>query len=515
MAELQKVLPADLVALVQLKAAPQASQASYTAASGGVLKLLQSLHKEFSDKLAKVLADEDARSHNFGMKRVDLDDEIKNYNQEFEEKTASAGTNDEQSAAAQAEADAAKAQFDALTKQKGELGEYSKTENDTFGVNQSARAEEIEALGKAIEIISGGEVSGAADKHLPTLVQQGRSFLQLGSSLIQEMNNYQLSNEKAQLFGELSSMLSQKNEMFFGNKSKALSLVAVRMLTDAKGPFDNILVMVKDMIAKLEKEAADEESHNGWCATELKQSAAARKDYTNQVNTARDELEQHKANLAQAEEDIKNRLEEIKQLSEALAEATKIRGEEKAKNEETVAEAQAAQEAVANAKKILEGFYNKQAFVQQSPTVTTPDVQIKAYGGRSKGESQGVIGLLEVIHADFARLEKVTNQAEKAQLAAFEAFSTENENTRTAAQTALDDANVRKATAEAGITDSSASLEKSEELLANANKYYKKLEPACVQEHVSYEERVKMREEEIAALKEALNILESDPRFTH
>merc|ERR1719150_141911 len=41
-----------------------------------------------------------------------------------------------------------------------------------FESRQQLRAEEIEAVAKAIEIISSGAVSGNADKYLPTLLQK-------------------------------------------------------------------------------------------------------------------------------------------------------------------------------------------------------------------------------------------------------------------------------------------------------------------------------------------------------
>ena len=40
------------------------------------------------------------------------------------------------------------------------------------------RAEKLEAVSKAIEIISSGAVSGVADGHLPGLTQPGNAFAQ-------------------------------------------------------------------------------------------------------------------------------------------------------------------------------------------------------------------------------------------------------------------------------------------------------------------------------------------------
>ena len=41
-------------------------------------------------------------------------------------------------------------------------------------------------------------------------------------------------------------------------------------------------------------------------------------------------------------------------------------------------------------------------------------------------------------------------------------------------------------------------------------RYYEKLKPSCVDAGLSYEERVKMREEEIQSLQEALRILSGE-----
>merc|ERR1719409_2151532 len=51
---------------------------------------------------------------------------------------------------------------------------------EAFASRQQLRTEEIATIEKAIEIISSGSVSGAADKHLPALVQK-TSFAQLRS----------------------------------------------------------------------------------------------------------------------------------------------------------------------------------------------------------------------------------------------------------------------------------------------------------------------------------------------
>merc|ERR1719217_231318 len=65
---------------------------------------------------------------------------------------------------------------DADTKYLTDLVATCEEKAGAFASRQKLRAEEIEAVEKAIEIISSGAVSGAADKHLPSLIQTGSSW---------------------------------------------------------------------------------------------------------------------------------------------------------------------------------------------------------------------------------------------------------------------------------------------------------------------------------------------------
>merc|ERR1719262_936887 len=52
-----------------------------------------------------------------------------------------------------------------------------------YQARQTVRQGEIEAIGKAIEIMSSPDVAGAGEKHLPGLVQKGVSLAQLRSTV--------------------------------------------------------------------------------------------------------------------------------------------------------------------------------------------------------------------------------------------------------------------------------------------------------------------------------------------
>merc|ERR1719450_1778478 len=66
----------------------------------------------------------------------------------------------------------------------------------------------------------------------------------------------------------------------------------------------------------------------------------------------------------------------------------------------------------------------------------------------------------------------------------------------------------RKTQCESDLQTAQEELAAAQEELAAAVTYYEKLKPKCVDSGITYEERVKQREEEIQSLKEALAMLE-------
>merc|ERR1719213_154055 len=92
-----------------------------------------------------------------------------------------------------------------------------------------------------------------------------------------------------------------------------------------------------------------------------------------------------------------------------MAKATKLRQEEKAKNSETISDAEEAQTAVAQALTVLKEFYAKAA--ESTAFVHQPEIFDEEYKGM-QSENGGVVGMLEVIESDFARLEADTKSSE-------------------------------------------------------------------------------------------------------
>ena len=103
--------------------------------------------------------------------------------------------------------------------------------SEAFEARQKTRAEELEAIEKAIEIISGGAVKGSAEKHLPSLVQKSFVHLRSSSRSSQQQRAAKILKARALRLG-----------------SDRLSLLAVKVESD---PFAKVIKMIKDMITKL------------------------------------------------------------------------------------------------------------------------------------------------------------------------------------------------------------------------------------------------------------------------
>merc|ERR1719238_2514622 len=121
--------------------------------------------------------------------------------------------------------------------------------------------------------------------------------------------------------------------------------------------------------------------------------------------------------------------------------------------------------------------------------------------------SGGIVGMLEVILSDFARLETETSSAEAEAQGAYDKFTDESNQDVAVKETEIAHKEKNKEDCDANNRSLKKELELTQEELDAAMDYYDKLKPDCLDSGLSYEERVEKREQEIQALKEALQVL--------
>jgi len=127
-----------------------------------------------------------------------------------------------------------------------------------------------------------------------------------------------------------------------------------------------------------------------------------------------------------------------------------------------------------------------------------------AYTGMGEG---GIVGLLEVIESDFARLIADTQSAEAEAANEFTTFTNDSAEDKAVKETDVKNKAASKTSKEGDLLNTQKDLKTTEKELEAAMDYFEKLKPSCVEQGVSYEERVAKRKEEIESLQEAFKIL--------
>jgi len=195
----------------------------------------------------------------------------------------------------------------------------------------------------------------------------------------------------------------------------------------------------------------------------------------------------------------------------------------KKENVKVIGDAGAGKEAVQFAIIALSKFYDKGGkFIQQSAAYVPPnsdregntvaDLAPEIFEGNYEGkknEAKGIIGLLEVILADFDRTDGTVSSSEQQAAEDFEALKKKTdadtqEKTELKEQKESDMLTIKDELT--GLKDEKTEAAKAVQM---AEDELSTLKSSCVEGEETYEQRVEKRQAEIEALKQALAILEN------
>jgi len=472
--------------------APEAN--AYENQSGGVIEMLEKLNDEFSSKKTDLEKEELGAQQSFEQIMQQLADNIENAEFEIAKKTKHR---------AQTQADKAQQEGD-LAQTIADRDEGQKYLDDTvalcaqktadFASRQELRAGELAAISKAIDIISSQAVAGAGDKHLPALLQ-----VQKKSAALAQLRSNQMSPAQEKVV----TFLNQQA------KKTGSSMLSALALSAQANPFVKVKKMIKDLMVKLMEEGTSETEHKGWCDTELTTNKQSRHKKTADANELQSNIEDLTATIAQLTQDISDLTAAVADLDAAMAKQTQERTDSKAANTQTIKEAKAAQVAVEQATAVLKDFYAKSASATalvQQPASDAPETFDKPYTGLLP-EGGSVVDFLEVILTDFARLESETAADEAQEEDEYKTFMFESKKDKALKEGEIKLKSGTKTDKESALQQANEDLKVTREQLDKALEYYEKLKPTCVDSGITYEERVKRREEEIVSLQEALKIL--------
>lgn len=293
--------------------------------------------------------------------------------------------------------------------------------------------------------------------------------------------------------------------------SVVLSSLAMKVAAD---PFTKVKKLIQELIQRLITEATAEAEKKGYCDLEVSKAEKHRNHRWADVKRLNAQLSSLEAKEDSLEEEITSLNEAISSLTESLENATTLRGDAKQENLATLKDAKEGLKAVSEALLVLKVFYKQAAkakvLLQASPVdEDDPGAASEAYQGK-QGAATAILGLLEVIKSDFQRTIKNTETEEATEASEFVRFERTSKADIGGKQTKVKLDEEDLASTKTKIGEATADLKKNMDLTDAALLELKDLQPMCIDTGMSYEERVAKRDEEIAALKRAVCILDTD-----
>jgi hypothetical protein len=393
----------------------------------------------------------------------------------------------------------------------------------TWDQRSQLRAKEIEALTQAMEIISGKVTDSDSVNQRALLLRQSNASVKIGqvnssSSLQPEKKKAKLAKDArpvpkaASMTHGVKALLSISehshsareagayqllHDMAGRLNSPVLSAIAEKVMSN---PFSKVKGLIQGLIERLLKEATEEATKKGFCDTELGKAKHTRDARYADSTKITAEIGALKAKKDELEQAVTTLSESVQELNSALEEATTVRGEEKEAN---------------LAIGLLKTFYKEagkaKVLLQASPV--DEDAPASGFSGAYSGNQQassGIVGLLEVIRSDFERTVHSTETDEKAAQEDHVKFQRVSKSDIAAKSTAIELSEQDLQTTKNGIESKTSDLQSNQELLDMALRGIADLKPMCIDNGMSYAERVEAREQETAALKKALCLLDPE-----
>jgi len=444
---------------------PQATAAAFSSQGGGILDTLKDMQEKAEGTLTESRQTEMKANHAFEMLKQSLETELKANKDRMSAASTEKSATEQALNEAQTQLSATQNTVNSDTKYLADLNQNCAAKSAEWETRQKSAADEQAVIAKAKEILSEGV----------------KVFLQMVSSDVEDEQRAQVS--------KILKDLATKDHVY------ALSQLASAARSD---PFGKVRGLIENMIDRLAKEAAEEADGKAFCDTEISKSRAKQADLSAKLDMHGARIEKATAGIAELKAQTKGLTEQMAEMDASQAEATKVRQEENEVYVKASSDYKDSTDAVANAIQVLQAYYSQGSFIQQAPEF-----------GSGKTDIAGtIVSMLEVAESDFTRLLAEADASESAAKTAHEKLAHENAVARAANEQEVKGNEDEVKALEMSLLNYKEDKSASSKELDAVMDYLEKLKPQCESKVMSYAERKNRREEEIAGLKEALEILE-------
>jgi chromosome segregation ATPase len=450
---------------------PQASVKAYESKSGGIVETLENMKDEAESSLNSLRRDETKARHAFEMIKQSLNDGVAVLVKEIAEANSNKSGAEEQLAKAQGDLSSTEAAKAADEQYLAKLNAECANKASEWSERQKSASAEMAALAKGKEILSAKF-----------------GFAQISVKKV-TVHNDGLGDSRERVLSLLRKL--GRNYNSFG-----LMQIANAAQSD---PFGKVRGLIENMIEKLVKQGQEEATHESFCQEETKKSTAARETKSASVDKYQARIDGAKAGIAELKNEIAELTAEIAAIDKSNREATKMRNGENAEYKVASKDYKEAAEAVTQALVVLKDFYRGGSFIQQPSFDST------------RGDAgHAIIEILETAESDFSRLLAETETSESEAKSAYEQLTQGNKVAKSTKEASVKAKNSEIKSLEVALTHHNEDLDTVSKELDAVMEYLAKLKPQCESKAMTYEERKAKRESEIAGLKDALSILESD-----
>jgi len=466
--------------------------AEYGSHSGNIVDTLSDLLEKAEGQLDASRKKETQDLHAFEMLEQSLKDEVKYAQKEFAEAKQASAASSTKKASAEGDLGMTSKALKEDVSTKANLHHRCMTRAEDFEGDMKSRGEELKALAEATAVLK-DNVGGASDLSYGldqvSLLQVNRLSSASSSGItsraalaqfeatrfVRDLARKQHSTELAQLASRMRSAIRASSEA-------------------GQDPFAKIKGLIQDMVERLEKEADGDATHKAFCDKELSETAEKKADKTAEIEKLAAQIDKMSARSAQLKEEIAALQKALAGLAGSQAEMGKLRSEEKALFGSNKADMEQGLEGVKMALKVLREYYAKDD---------------KAHAA-AEGAGTSIIGLLEVVESDFTKGYAEMTAEEQSAQNTYDAQSKDNQIER-----ATKEQDVKYKTKESTELDSSVAETGSDRSGVQAEldavlEYLKNLEAQCIAKAETFSQRKARFEAELAGLKEALQILESE-----
>lgn len=465
-------------------AAPEAE--AYEGHSSGIIETLEGMLEKAKAQLAKIQTEESTALHNFEILKQSLEDEISQAKSDMKKAKSGLAESAESKATAQGELEETTKELSADKKSKADLQAECMEKAKDYEATSNSREEELKALAEAKKAIA--ESTGAAEKATYGFSQ---TFLQLGQ--VTKKRSPDPTRVPFAVVRRLREMAQRQSSAALSQLASRLSTAVSLSTMQGADPFEKVRGLISDLLARLEKEAADDATQKGFCDKEMSETNEKQAKKDTELEKLSTKIDQMAARSEKLKGQVTTLQKDLADIATSQSEMDELRKEEHASFVTKKKELEDGLEGVKLALKVLRDFYGKSSKDHDA-----------------SGSANGLIAMIEVCESDFSKGLSETITTEDGAQTSYEDQSKDNQVDKAAKSEAVKFKTKEAAGLDKALTELKTDRRGVQDEADAILEYFDKLKGKCVATPTSYEERKKAREDELASLKEALSILEGE-----